>query len=160
MYSKKENSIFKVNVLFILIIIILLFITTTIIAIINIQKSKSNIFDFTYDGGIYEPDDSVIWSYEINLNKKESTKYCRSTGLLFDEELIEEYGYNKRITRALSEDEFNTIIQILNEPNKYNAEISIEEPKYILSNDNIRLYIPLDDEKLNILESITTGYES
>lgn len=120
-------------------------------------RNKNNKLILAYDGGISEPEDSVKWSYEIDLNKRESTRYCSSTGLLRDEKLIKKYGYDKRKTRPLSEDEFNIITQILTEPDNYKDE-TYSKPRYILYNDNIRLCIPVDNLKANILKSITNNY--
>ena len=83
--------------------------------IINDTSIKNDILTLQYHGGSNEPEDTVKWSYEIDLNAKKTTEYCSSTGLLIDEELIKKYGYDKKITRSLSEDEFNNIMQILNQ---------------------------------------------
>lgn len=113
----------------------------------------------TYSGGISEPEDGIKWSYEIDMNKRESTKYCSSTGLLRDEKLIEKYGYNEKKTRKLSEEEFDAVLQIINETDKYvDKESTAIKKGYFLYTEDTNLYISVDDLNAGMLESITNGY--
>lgn len=120
---------------------------------------KNEIIRITYHRGISEPEDGIKWSYEVDLNKKECTMYCSSTGLLRDEKLIEENSYKKIKTRFISYNEYSVLSQIINEPDKYidNGVISNKDG-YIIQDDNISLFIPETDANADILKGITERY--
>jgi len=125
----------------------------------NSEEIPTKSITLTFNGGLSEPEDGIKWSYEIDMNKKESTKYCSSTGLLRDENLIEEYGYNERKTRKLSEAEYSTITNIMNETDKYLDNGTFHrEGGYKIYNDDISMFIPVSDVNANILKNITEGY--
>ena len=151
----------------IIVITVLLIIIASVIGIIYVntltlenQESNysTNKLTLTYNGGFKEAEDSVKWSYEIDLDNKKTTKYCSSTGLLSDEKLIKKYGYDKRITRVLSENEYNIIMQILSETDKYQDENSAIKAGYYIHKDNMKFYISEDDSKTDILKGIEEGY--
>lgn len=125
----------------------------------NSEEIPNKPINLTFTGGLSEPQDGIKWSYEIDMNKKESTKYCSSTGLLRDEKLIEEYGYNKRKTRKLSETEYSILINIMNENDKYLDDGKFHsDGGYKMYNDDISMFIPVSDVNANILKNITEGY--
>ena len=155
---KKTILIIVITVLLIIVasVIGIKYVNTSILE--NTNTNGINKVNLTYNGGFKEAEDSVKWSYEIDLDNKKTTKYCSSTGLLSDEKLIKKYGYDKRTTRDLSENEYNVIMQILSETDKYQDENSTIKSGYYINKDNKSFYISEDNSKANILKSITEGY--